>query len=101
MKIVSSAFGVLFFVGIFCRIIDGDSNSAGPVQIVSPAQNHTFDLNLNNLQQILETDEIKNRHAVVVSIAGAFRKGKSFLLSLILRYLSAQVTTIPLKHIIC
>lgn len=89
MKIAISAFGVLLFIGIFCHTIDGE-----PVQIVSPAKNNSFHLNLNNLRQILETDEIKSRHVVVVSIAGAFRKGKSFLLSLVLRYLDAQVTAL-------
>lgn len=94
MRVIISAIGVLFSVGIFCLTVEGDSNLASPVQIVIPAQNHSFHLNLNDMQEILGTDEIKNRDVVVVSIAGAFRKGKSFLLSFFLRYLNAQVIII-------
>lgn len=94
MKITIRTFGVLIFIGIFCHTSHCSSNLARPVQIVIPTQNHSFHLELNNLKQILETDEIKNRDVVVVSIAGAFRMGKSFLLSFFLRYLDAQVTAI-------
>lgn len=60
------------------------------VQIISPI-NHSYILRLEELKQILEVDEIKNRHISVVSIAGAFRGGKSFLLNFFIRYLNAQV----------
>lgn len=98
MKITISTIGAIFFIGIFCRAC-GDSGLARPIQIVSPGENHTFQLELSNLKQILETDEIKDRNVVVVSIAGAFRKGKSFLLSFFLRYLNAQVETVNLRII--
>lgn len=67
--------------------------SGHPIQILIP-QNHSFDLNSNELETILKHDEIKERNVVVVSVAGAFRQGKSFLLNFYLRYLEAQVRAI-------
>jgi len=55
------------------------------------AEDHTFTLNEDALRSILMRDYVKDKHVVVVSIAGAFRKGKSFMLSLFIRYLQAQV----------
>lgn len=63
------------------------------IQIITPV-NHAFQLQLDDLKQILAADHIKDRQCVVISIAGAFRKGKSFLLNFFLRYLHAQVSTI-------
>lgn len=77
-------------IGLFCLVCAEDTGIAGPIQIVLPI-NHTFHLDIDHLKQILEADEIKDRHVVVVSIAGAFRKGKSFLLNFFVRYLNAQV----------
>lgn len=66
-------------------------NNHEPIQIVSP-ENHTFKLqNLYSVEQILRSEELKDRYVVVVSIAGALRKGKSFLLNFFLKYLNAQV----------
>ncbi|XP_070576515.1 atlastin-2-like [Ptychodera flava] len=59
-----------------------------PVQIVDAnADDHTFELNEEALEQILLQDNIRDKKVVVVSVAGAFRKGKSFLLDFFLRYL--------------
>lgn len=65
--------------------------SAKPIQILTPV-NHQYELQLEVLKEILEHDDIKNRCVVAVSIAGAFRKGKSFLLNFFLKYLYAQVS---------
>lgn len=92
MRIAVSIFGLLFTVGIVCHVSGAEQNSARPIQIVEPAEHHSFRLELNNLKQILQADEIKNRNVVVVSIAGAFRKGKSFLLNFFIRYLNAKVS---------
>ncbi|XP_055299427.1 atlastin-like, partial [Sitodiplosis mosellana] len=89
MKITLITSFVLFFIGTFCHVSSGDFASATAVQIITPV-NHTFHLELNNLKSILEADDIKDRHVTVVSIAGAFRKGKSFLSNFFLRYLYAQ-----------
>lgn len=72
------------------NIFAPESNSARAIQIVCP-ENHRFKVNVNELTKILKINDIKDRHVVVVSIAGAFRKGKSFLLNFFLKYLNAQV----------
>ena len=63
-----------------------------PVQIVSVEDDHTFSLDEEKLDSILLSPEIQNKKAVVVSVAGAFRKGKSFLLDFFLRFLNADVS---------
>ena len=42
------------------------------------------------LQEIIEKNNVKHLPLSVVSIAGAFRKGKSFFLNMLLRYLNAK-----------
>lgn len=64
--------------------------SAKPIQIIKK-KNHTFYLELDELEPVFASDELKNRHVVIVSIAGDLRKGKSFLLSFFIKYLNAQV----------
>lgn len=71
--------------------------SAKAIQIVTPV-NHEFELQLEKLKRILDADNIKDRHCVVISIAGAFRKGKSFLLNFFLKYLYAQVNNAFKKY---
>lgn len=64
---------------------------AKAIQIVSPL-NHTFKLNEDELKGILEDDLIKDRNLVIISIVGAYRQGKSFMLNFFLEYLYAQVS---------
>lgn len=64
--------------------------SVKALQIIAPNA-HKLELQLKTLIEILEADNIKDRNVVIISIAGAFRKGKSFLLNFFLRYLYAQV----------
>lgn len=64
--------------------------SAKPIQIIKK-QNHLFHLELDEIEPILGSEELKNRHVVIVSIAGDLRKGKSFLLSFCIKYLNARV----------
>lgn len=62
-----------------------------PVQIIKFQDDHQFELDEEALESILLQDHVKDRHIVVVSVAGAFRKGKSFLLDFFLRYMRSKV----------
>ncbi|KAK3528155.1 hypothetical protein QTP86_023879 [Hemibagrus guttatus] len=65
---------------------------AGPVQIVvADEDEHQFSLDEQALERILLQEHIRDLNVVVVSVAGAFRKGKSFLLDFMLRYMYKQV----------
>lgn len=91
MKIVCT----LLAIGIYCfGISSADIETAKAIQIVAPV-NHSFQLKTEELQPILESDELKDRNIVVISIAGAFRQGKSFLLNFFIKFLYAQVNN---KH---
>ncbi|CAH0728670.1 unnamed protein product, partial [Brenthis ino] len=69
-----------------------DKNMADPklgkgIQVLVPNPDHTFTLNEEELEKLFLSEDVKDCPAVVISIAGAFRKGKSFLLSFFLRYM--------------
>lgn len=66
-------------------------NGAHAIPIVVSNEDHSFSLDEEALEKVLLQDHIKDRNVVVVSVAGTFRKGKSFLLNFILRYLNFQV----------
>ncbi|KAK6466372.1 atlastin-3 [Huso huso] len=62
-----------------------------PVQIVHVhKQEHTFELDVVALESVLLQEGVRDLDVVVVSVAGAFRKGKSFLLDFMLRFMSRQ-----------
>lgn len=64
---------------------------AKALQVIETGEEHTFLLNEETLAEVLLQDEIKDRFVCVISVAGAFRKGKSFLLDFFLRYMYAKV----------
>lgn len=98
MTVVSLAICVSLLIGFIPNEVGAEeSNSPRAVQIVIPI-NHTFQLELNELKNILENDNIKDRNIVVVSIAGALRQGKSFLLNFFIKYLDAQVITYLIRN---
>lgn len=67
--------------------------AARPIQIVvANGNDHKFELDEVALEKILMQDHIKDLNVVVLSVAGAFRKGKSFLLDFMLRYMHNQVS---------
>lgn len=69
---------------------------ARPVQIVmADEEEHSFSLQEEALERLLLQEELQDLHVVVVSVAGAFRKGKSFLLDFMLRYMYKQVVRPP------
>lgn len=72
----------------------------GEAVTIVTAEDHTFELREDVLNSVLMKNDIKDKKIVVVSVAGAFRKGKSFLLNFMLRYLESQVNMLP-KYYIC
>jgi len=69
----------------------GAQLKGSPIQIVIVNDDHTFALDEEKLEEILLKPQLQDKKVVVVSVAGAFRKGKSFLLDFFLRFLSAEV----------
>lgn len=64
------------------------------LQIISADEDsHTFALNDEKLAQILLRPDVCDRKIAVISVAGAFRKGKSFLLNFFLRYIQNRDRT--------
>lgn len=67
---------------------ESDMEMAGhPIQLVISKDDHGFELNEEALEKLFLDEKIQDKQVVVVSVAGAFRKGKSFLLNFFLRYL--------------
>ncbi|XP_044265988.1 atlastin-like isoform X2 [Tribolium madens] len=57
------------------------------LQIVNANSDRTITVDEEALRCILTKNEIKDRYLSIISIAGVFRQGKSFLLNFLLRYL--------------
>jgi len=62
------------------------------VKINDEDAEHSFTLDEDALKGILDKPEVKDKPVCVVAVAGAFRKGKSFLLNFLLRYLKSGGT---------
>lgn len=62
-------------------------NNCQPVEIVRPEDESRFSLDIDALKRILLADDVKNLPVAVVSIAGGFRMGKSFLMNFFLQYM--------------
>lgn len=76
----------------------GSILTAEAIQIVKVNEEaHTFRLSDEDLTKFILQENVKNRDVVIVSVAGAFRKGKSFLLDFFLRYMYARVCQ-PIIH---
>lgn len=63
------------------QLLDFDSSSNGTVTIAK-----------GSVEKLFLNEVVANRNVVLISIAGAFRKGKSFLLNYMLRYMYANVS---------
>lgn len=73
--------------------VDGEDDvvEGHPIQIITvDPETREFVLQEDELSRILLSDKCKDRPVSVVSIAGDFRKGKSFLLNFLLRYLNSK-----------
>lgn len=74
----------------------------GPVQIVRVCkEEHSFTLDTEALARVLLAPEVRDKNVVVVSVAGAFRKGKSFLLDFMLRYMYRKVHNVVIQNYEC
>ena len=58
-----------------------------PIQIISFDDSRKLKLNKLELEKILDQKDLKGLPISVLSVVGAFRTGKSFLLSWLIRYL--------------
>ena len=69
---------------------------AYPVQILTFNNTGNGELVFNDekVNKLFVNTELSDRKVAVFSIVGAFRKGKSFLLNYVLRYMYANVSTI-------
>lgn len=74
-----------------CSDVFGTGESLEIIRVTSSDKNgeiiHELELIEENLEKIMCHPEVKENHVQIVSIAGAFRKGKSFLLGFFLKYL--------------
>jgi len=61
-----------------------------PVSILTINQDESFTLDEEALKTVLTENNIKNKPVCIIPVAGAFRKGKSFLLNFMVRYLKAR-----------
>lgn len=71
------------------------------VNIVTFDGNQKINFNDNALSKILLHPEVRDRTVVVIAISGAFRKGKSFLLDYLLRFMYKYVSTGTLTRLFC
>lgn len=71
---------------------------ARPVQVLVVKDDHTFELDEAALNRILLAKDLRDREIVAISVAGAFRKGKSFLMDFMLRYMYNQVQS-PVQYV--
>ncbi|KAK6749297.1 hypothetical protein RB195_001727 [Necator americanus] len=64
-------------------------NGPHPVRIVEVVEDvdHSFELNVPALEEILLDPKVADKKVAVIGVAGAYRMGKSFLLNFFLRYL--------------
>lgn len=63
---------------------------ARPIQIARPIKGSGIKLNKEAMRKILLAGNIRNMPVIVISVAGAFRTGKSSLLNFILSYLRSS-----------
>lgn len=66
------------------------NDTDGGVQVLRVLDNHLYELDEDNLREILLRPDVQDCPVAVVSVAGAYRTGKSFLLDFFLRYCKAS-----------
>ncbi|KAH6920229.1 hypothetical protein HPB50_028783 [Hyalomma asiaticum] len=66
------------------------SQQGKAVRILSINDDYSWQLEEDDLGRILLQDSIKDKPVMVVSIAGAYRKGKSYLMNFFIRYMRSR-----------
>ncbi|KAG5673110.1 hypothetical protein PVAND_003184 [Polypedilum vanderplanki] len=84
----------LKFLLIFCSVlfcVKSEEITGHPIQLLNfNNENKTVTLTEGSLEKLFLDPLVSDREVVIVSIAGALRKGKSFLLNYMLRFLYAN-----------
>ncbi|XP_070497913.1 atlastin-like [Chironomus tepperi] len=95
---------VALFIAICTIALSGQTlaQQRSPVQLLhlSAANNSKIQFNENTVRDLFFNPKLKDRQVVVFSIVGAFRKGKSFLLNYMLRYLYAHYPSLTNTELI-
>ena len=91
IKIVTSATASTSATTMPVQLAAEVLDPAQGLQVVTVTSKQTYLLDEVALTRILMRDDIKDLPVVVVSVAGAFRGGKSFMLNFFLRYLNAPL----------
>ena len=69
--------------------------SGEPLQVVElDTDKHCIKLNEEALEKILMHEEVENTTVMLLSVSGAFRQGKSFLLNFFIKYLNALASNL-------
>ena len=63
------------------------------LNVIDEGGNKQFSTDTENIKKIFLHPEVRDRKIVVLSVIGAYRKGKSFFLDYCLRFLYAKVST--------
>jgi atlastin len=72
-------------------MIEEINSNGRPIPVLISKKKHEFALNEEALKDVFLQDHAKYCYAVVLSVPGPFRQGKSFLLNFFLRYLNHTV----------
>lgn len=66
------------------------------IPLVHKNENGEFISNLSEIEEILTDPEVRDLKVAIISVAGKYRRGKSFLLNFFLRYLYAKVINLKI-----
>ena len=93
---------LFFLFPVFLSISLSDAHKQHPYgQSITIQMNEDSDQNTNlsydKFKRIFAHPEVENRKVVILSIIGAYRKGKSFFLDYCLRFLYANVRNLNIK----
>jgi atlastin len=71
--------------------MSGQHSYGEAIKIINFAENCKIIVEQESMNKIFLHEDVKDRSIVILSVIGAFRKGKSFLLNYCLKFLYANV----------